>query len=177
MSQERISPVILSKDFLYMSPISRFHWISHAGINHCDLTASYSIGERKPNSSWLSSGSIQENISLLIHLNANNKITFDSETFCYNRDMIVIPEKDIYSLKMNKGVCSFQKTGGCPLVCRWMKEKNEYLYKEFYAFQKYLTSNPGHHYATNIQVDLKLGNSNLLNNKYIHFISEYLNKK
>ena len=80
-----------------------------------------------------------------------------------------------YKLRIG-GFCPFSLTG-CPLICRWFQEKNEYLSSELDALCKYLKSNKSHLYDTSICINLNMTGENNSLDKYIGMVDSYLQKR
>lgn len=172
MSCNRISNAILDNNQNSMSDTSRFHWLSHKAISNVDIQTSYSFNEVKKNNSYIGPGSITEKIIIVINLNIKHLIGVEKTNNCdgikYEKNKsefnIIIDEK----IECEK--CSF--------MCKWMKEKNNYLYKELDVLKKYLNRSKANLFKTDISVKYKFNDDAIrLNNSEYEYILNYIKNK
>lgn len=186
MNCNRVSPYILNNDFNLMPDISRFHWMSHLMIDKCHLNAEYTnIEIEKEEDSHLLKKYLSENIFLDIYLLTNHQTT-DKFKPCkstnasfYNNSAEFFKEKTIIKIHANtkEKMCSLNSSTGCPLVCRWMAEKNEYLYSEIRELEEYLNSSKSNLFNTKIYIRLIFNKKGQYPANYISTGSKYLKKK
>lgn len=133
MSQDRVSQTYLMHAFSNMPEISKFHWLSHLLVKECNLQTDYSL-PLSVEGSWLAHKIIKENVTINIKLNTNHNSSHKYGGVCAHVDA----ERTTSGYKLRiGGFCPFSLTG-CPLICRWFQEKNEYLSSELDALCKYL---------------------------------------
>lgn len=181
MSSNRISNAILDNSQNSMSATTRFHWLSHKAISNVDIQVNYDAEDKKEkedNHSWIGPGSIIENVSFVIHLDVKHLIGTQSSQNCKlnfsisgNDDGELKPYFDI-DIGSN-GTCS-----ECNFMCKWMKIKNDYLYKELDALQLYLNRSEANLFKTNIGVKYEFneGARRLRNSEYENVLKYITNK-
>ena len=181
MSSNRISNAILDNSQNSMSATTRFHWLSHKAISNVDIRVDYDAEEKKEkedNHSWIGPGSIIENVIFVIHLDVKHLIGTHSSQNCKlsfsisgNDDAELKPYFDIDI--GSKGTCS-----ECNFMCKWMKIKNDYLYKELEALRVYLNRAEANLFKTNIRVKYEFneGARRLRNSEYENVLKYISNK-
>lgn len=181
MSSNRISNAILDNSQNSMSATTRFHWLSHKAISNVDIQVNYNAEEKKEkedDNSWIGPGSIIENVNFVIHLDVKHLIGTQSNQNC--RLNFSINGNDNGNLKPyfdidigSTGTCS-----ECNFMCKWMKIKNDYLYKELDALQLYLNRSEANLFKTNIRVKYEFneGARRLRNSEYENVLKYITNK-
>lgn len=171
MSSNRISNAILDNSQNSMSATTRFHWISHKAISNVDIQVNYDAENKKEkevNNSWIGPGSIIENVSFVIHLDVKHLIGTQSSQNC--KLNFSISGNDDGDLKpyFNIDIGSNGTCSECNFMCKWMKIKNDYLYKELDALQLYLNRSEANLFKTNIGVKYEFneGARRLRNSEY-----------
>lgn len=181
MSSNRISNAILDNSQNSMSDTTRFHWLSHKAISNVDIQVKYDFEDEKvkeDDHSWIGPGSIIENVSFVIHLDVKHLIGTQRSQIC-NLDFSmssyvesgVKPHFDI--IIGSTGTCT-----ECNFMCKWMKIKNDYLYKELEALQLYLNRSEANLFTTNIGVKYEFndGARRLRNSEYENILKYIANK-
>lgn len=181
MSSNRISNAILDNSQNSMSTTTRFHWLSHKAISNVDIQVKYDSEDKKEkedNYSYIGPGSIIESISFVIHLDVKHLIGTQSSQICKLKfsmssyeDNGVKPHFDI--IIGSTGMCN-----ECNFMCKWMKIKNDYLYKELEALQLYLNQSKANLFTTNIGVKYEFndGARRLRNSEYENILKYIANK-
>ena len=181
MSSNRISNAILDNSQNSMSATTRFHWLSHKAISNVDIQVKYNAEdkeEKEDNYSWIGPGSIIENVNFVIHLDVKHLIGTQRSHICNlnfsmssNEDCGIKPHFNI-DIGSN-GTCL-----ECNFMCKWMKIKNDYLYKELEALQLYLNRSEANLFKTNISVKYEFnGGARRLRNSEYENILKYITDK
>ena len=181
MSSNRISNAILDNSQNCMSATTRFHWLSHKTISNVDIQVNYVAKdekEKEDNHSWIGPGSIIENVSFVIHLDVKHLIGTQSSQNCKLK--FSMSDNDDGELKpyFAIDIGSISKCSECNFMCKWMKIKNEYLYKELDALQLYLNRSEANLFKTNIGVKYEFneGARRLRNSEYENVLKYIENK-
>ena len=181
MSSNRISNAILDNSQNSMSATTRFHWLSHKAISNVDIQVNYVAKdekEKEDNHSWIGPGSIIENVSFVIHLDVKHLIGTQSSQNCKLK--FSMSDNDDGELKpyFAIDIGSNSKCSECNFMCKWMKIKNEYLYKELDALQLYLNRSEANLFKTNIGVKYEFneGARRLRNSEYENVLKYIENK-
>ncbi|GAB1535527.1 hypothetical protein ADMFC3_11580 [Geovibrio sp. ADMFC3] len=140
VGEGRVTTAIMNNHESYMNETTRFHWRSHLAIEGFKINTTYTNTKLENNKdekevSFLSNGSINENIEIVFFLNIKNKLSFDGKKCTKCIKVNNINEADLL-LKID--IPSENIDEDCSLLCKWMVTKNEYLIKELTALQKYL---------------------------------------
>lgn len=181
MSSNRISNAILDNSQNSMSATTRFHWLSHKAISNVDIQVNYVAKdekEKEDNDSLIGPGSIIENVSFVIHLDVKHLIGTQSSQNCKLK--FSMSDNDVGELKpyFAIDIGSNSKCSECNFMCKWMKIKNEYLYKELDALQLYLNRSEANLFKTNIGVKYEFneGARRLRNSEYENVLKYIENK-
>lgn len=181
MSSNRISNAILDNNQNSMSATTRFHWLSHKAISNVDIQVNYYAEDKKEkedNYSWIGPGSIIENVRFVIHLDVKHLIGTQRNQNCKlkfsingNNDGELKPYFDI-------DIGSSGKCSDCNFMCKWMKVKNDYLYKELDALQLYLNRSEANLFKTNIGIKYEFNEEarRLKNSEYENILKYITNK-
>ncbi len=163
VSENRVANAVLLNNSSHMSPVSLFHWVSHQSISGYHIETSYNNkllngakkdAERK---SYISKGAIVETITIKFNLNVRNNLNVGKTDclFCH------LKENDSSSLTIaintkEENVCDCRD---CNFICRWMVSKNQYLFIELYALQKYLNRSNSNFFDTQFRVVFETNSS------------------
>lgn len=131
MSKNRVNYYLLKSNLNHLSQTSKFHWISHFITDGIDLVPEFNTKDED-----LFKRPIQENIVFNIHLNYMNLAMAKNDNQCKGRSAEVDSKNRTINISIGSGTCK----GKCSVSCLWMKYKNEYLFNELYALQKYIQS-------------------------------------
>lgn len=181
MSSNRISNAILDNSQNSMSATTRFHWLSHKAISNVDIQVNYVAEdekEKEDNHSWIGPGSIIENVSFVIHLDVKHLIGTQSSQNCKLNFSIIGNDDGELKPYFAIDIGSNGKCSECNFMCKWMKIKNEYLYKELDALQIYLNRSEANLFKTNIGVKYEFneGARRLRNSEYENVLKYIENK-
>ncbi len=170
MSSNRISNAILDNSQNSMSATTRFHWLSHKAISNVDIQVNYDAEDKKEKNnkdSWIGPGSIIENVSFVIHLDVKHLIGTQSSQNC-KLNFLISGNDDELKPYFNIDIGSSSTCSECNFMCKWMKIKNDYLYKELDALQLYLNRSEANLFKTNIGVkyEFNKGARRLRNSEY-----------
>lgn len=152
MSSKRISNAILDNSQKSMSEITRFHWLSHKAISNVEVLVSYKLEDPDVDESWIGPGSIIEYVDFVIYLDVKHLISTTKGKNC-SLGVNIVSKSDeetasLFEIKIsNSGACD-----RCNFMCKWMKNKNEYLYLELEALQQYLKRSEANLFSTDINV-------------------------
>ncbi len=171
MSSNRISNAILDNSQNSMSATTRFHWLSHKAISNVDIQVQYASEDNKEpeeNYSWIGPGSIIENVSFVIHLDVKHLIGTQASQNCKLKFSMSSKEDDGVKSHFDINIGSNGTCSKCNFMCKWMKIKNDYLYKELEALQLYLNRSEANLFKTNIDVKYEFneGARRLRNSEY-----------
>lgn len=177
ITQDRVSPFYLSKNFPLMPVVSRFHWISHLAVNSCSLVAEYkSLREKgsKIKDSFLSSNNLQEHVTLAV--NFNTGLDLISKKPCKSPCKRINIEKkdDSYHLTIGGNNCTCITNENCPLLCKWMHCKNQWINEELLHIADMSNHDDNRIFTTDIAADYVLDKNKSIVDKYIPFIEDYL---
>ncbi|OPD38844.1 hypothetical protein AL714_00310 [Clostridium botulinum] len=173
MSKDRSSKAILNNNISNMSEDSKFHWLSHRLITGYEIETRYinkDLDNPKPYKSYLKQNDIKEHIILTINVNFN-QMTRVISTKCTN---VAVSNIEDGLLELKPGGTCLEKN--CNFICKWMQNKNKYLFEELNALQSYLSKNPNNYFDCEITVRLKMNKENILNSKYFDIITHYINE-
>lgn len=161
MTKDRVSLALLKQNIRNMPEESRFHWISHAVVEKCTFESKYrykkiASGNRTSESALFPDRFIEE-LTVNIYMNAKVISSVSVEKEC-----------DDYRAKLNStnSAITIQprantKSKGCAtciFACKWMKEKNNYLFSELLALKQYLERNSSNLFNTSFKVNLVFEN-------------------
>lgn len=156
VSDNRVSNAIYLNNNIYMSKTTLFHWLSHQAISRYSIETKYknlhfdnNNQDNHLSKSYISKGSIEETIVITFHLNRKSKLSTRKKNCKYCK---INPEnKNEIELVINQKVepCSIVN---CRLLCKWMVEKNKYLFQELFHLQRYLTRASSNCFVTNFIV-------------------------
>ena len=178
MSSNRISNAILDNSQKSMSDTTRFHWLSHKAISNVEVLVNYDLKETNndENQSWIGPGSIIENVDFVIYLDVKHLIGTSKGKNCSLETNFIGNEEEETTSSFNITIGSSASCESCNFMCKWMKNKNEYLYWELEALQQYLSRSEANLFRTNIKVKYVFneGARRLKNSEYesiLNFIS------
>lgn len=174
ISKKRVSNQFLKQNIGQMPPISKFHWISHSAVSRCKFYAQYRLDKNESLcESFLDKKRFHEIVCLEIGLNVRNltspcaqptcddyRATFDSE-----RDEIVITPS-----KSEDSLCDC-----CMLPCKWMKDKNNYLFDEILELKDYLKRDGNNNlFQTDFKITLKFDSKQPLDAESLDVVLAHL---
>ena len=157
MTKDRVSMNLLKQNILNMPAESKFHWISHSVIEKCVFRTEYQhIAAMSHNESHLDRNRFHEEFVVEIYL--NSKITTSvKQRNCHRLFAAAHHETadgDITRISIKPSVDD-SKCSDCIFICKWMREKNSYLFGELEALKQYLERSENNIFKTSYRVDLK----------------------
>lgn len=156
LANDRIDYFLLKQNRSQMSPVSRYHWISHLITERYELDVDYDTIDEKD----LIDQPILELIHLDIYLNAeilaNMEIHkerckgFQAELTKYKKDKIPRNDTEYECIEFkvgkddnlcNSNLCKQHKDSrSCPFLCLWMSDRHWWLFSELGKLKHYLNS-------------------------------------
>lgn len=170
MSNYRVSRTILNNNLNNMTELSAFHWLSHVLTEGYELRTEY-YPNNNAKKSFLNIRSITEKITLLVSVNLSQLTQDTIKCKCKNVRMNSCYDNKLELIcgeKCNQETCNF--------LCKWFVIKNEYLFMELDALQKYLNSLPDNYYESKITVEIKVNDKTRLSEQEFGIIRGYTNK-
>lgn len=180
MCSERISFSRMQDMLVAMSPVSRFHWISHLFTQSARVETRYTL----QNSDTHVQGKqaihelIQVNIYLkgasLLHL-PNNGICNDCH-LCTEKTSASETAELSHNYDCMKICSSAQDTGksDCPMTCLWFMKKNKWLFNEFSHLKEYLNDVNSRIFETDFEINYFYKNNTTIPPEMIQYIKEQL---
>ena len=172
MSRERISTKFLRQNIKFMSSYSKYHWVSHMSINQCHIESSFTPGEQDTGGNI----SINEIITVKVNLNTSqlSRVDIYNCSNCYskfakNNKTIEIYIKD-YN-EVNPKTCK-----SCCVSCKWLVNKQWWLFNELFELQRYLGRNDSNIFKTSFKVALDFENTDALPQEYLDIVLDQINK-
>ncbi|MCE5284520.1 MAG: hypothetical protein LLG02_01540 [Pelosinus sp.] len=178
MSSSRISNAILDNSQNSMGATTRFHWLSHKAISNVDISVKYDLNiemsEENLNYSWVGPGSITEKVEFVIHLDVKHLIGARKSDEC----QIFYDNENSSKAYLLVDIGKRGSCAECNYMCKWMKIKNDYLYKELESLQLYLNRSEANLFKTNIKVKYEFNeNARRLSNSEYENIANYIKNK
>ncbi|HHX59332.1 MAG TPA: hypothetical protein GX707_01110 [Epulopiscium sp.] len=176
MSSNRISNAILDNSQSSMSATTRFHWLSHKAISNVDIQVDYELEEDKDEEhSYIGPGSITKKVDFVIYLDIKHLIGIQQKKKCKMHYKMVNHKEDGNKPHFNITVGDTGCCTDCNFMCKWMKVKNEYLYKELEALQLYLNRTESNLFTTHISVRYEFNDgARILSNSEYESIQSYI---
>ena len=174
MSQDRVSPVYLKEVLRNIPDISRFHWISHLAVKKVLLESTYSLDKDITNVSYLSPKGMNEDVTLRIFLNTNNRLLAPSPLKKICQGMNLKNTEEGFEVTIEEGQC---KTTCCPFVCQWMHHKNPYLNQELVNIRKMSNQIDYSNFNTSAKIIYELTQNKCNVDKYLHYIDDWLREQ
>lgn len=175
ISKERVSSQFLKQNIDRMPSVSKFHWISHSVVSHCDFYARYEFrSEKELSESFLDKRRFQETICLDIALAARNLTCPTPDSTCNNFKAAYNPEKD--EIVITQRNLEDEPCACCILPCKWMKEKNSYLFEEIRQLKEYLKRDAKNNlFETDFKITLKFDGKQPLDAELLDVVLAHLN--
>lgn len=177
ISQERVSPFYLSKNFPLMPDVSKFHWISHLAVRNCSIVADYKSLIKKGtihNGSYLSHENLRELITLTVRFNTGLDIVAKEVCKQQCKRINVERKKDSYHITIGKDDCECIANKSCPLLCIWMHHKNPWINEELLHIADMSNKDSVQTFTTEVSADYLLDKGKIIVDKYIPFIERYI---
>ena len=188
VSDSRVSNAIYLNNNIYMSNITRFHWLSHQAISGYSIETKYKNihlenkknnqdDDNKVSKSYISKDSIEENIVITFYLNRRcNLSTRKAKAGCLYCALIEDNEEGIeIGINYDKEVCSKES---CKFLCKWMILKHGYLFQELFHLQRYLKRAPSNCFITKFSVKFMYNPEAIyLNSEEQQIIKDYIDSQ
>lgn len=177
MSSYRVSSPILNNNLNNMSEVSAFHWLSHLITEGYSFQVNYipEYTDQQPiiePSSFLKKKGIIEEITLTIYVKLSQLTKEINTQKCENVGICSEISESGFILKCGEGC----KGGECNFLCKWITNKNNYLFEELQALQKYLNDIPDNYFKSRIYVKIKINAKTDLSSQQFEIINKYINK-
>lgn len=179
ITRERVSPFYLSKTFPLMPVVSKFHWISHLAVNRCSLVAEYKSLKKKGakiKDSFLSHDNLREFITLTVRFNTGLDLVAKKSCKIPCKRISIEKKKSTYHVSFGKGDCTCIANDTCPLLCKWMHCKNQWINEELLHIADMSNNDDNRIFTTDVAADYVLDKDKNIVDKYIPFIEDYLDE-
>lgn len=192
LANDRIDYFLLKQNRSQMSPVSRYHWISHLITDRYELDVDFDVSKGKK----LTDCPIHENIHLDIFLNA--EILYQERNNrgpCRGirpsiglRKQNRFPDKGLerncleFQVGIDDSLCDSNhcKIHGdkrlCPFICLWMSDKHWWLFSELGKLKHYLNSVNSKLIKSNIDVRFFFDNCRKLDSEFFDDVKSHLTK-
>lgn len=180
MSRYRISKVILNHNLENLTPVSRFHWISHLLTDGYELETEYEITPHSSSANTtgelLSNGSITEKIKLTVNvlMNQTTEVTKKEKCRFIANSEFTHKENEQPSILINcdkDATCNNEK---CNFMCKWFESKNNYLFQEFGALKEYLSNVQDNFFTPEISVCVRSVSNTGIPNDIFDYLRDYV---
>lgn len=193
MANDRIDYFLLKQNRSQMSPVSRYHWISHLITDKYELDVDYEAN----NDANLNERPITEHIHLdlflnseiLAHTKINGKPCKGIKAEFIKCRKSKIPHKELekrcleFSFQPIDEPCNSQlcriKNGyrSCPFLCLWMSDKHLWLFSELAKLKQYLNSVNSELIKSDITVRFFFNNNHKLDSEFFDDVKNHLVQK
>lgn len=149
VANDRVNYHLLKQNLRNLSPISKFHWISHLVTDKIVLKTDYSTDENAE----MGDKPITEKINIELHLNVKQLTVSKNKKKCNGCKLEESEKKDdCLHIRIVGGLDSLDECPEecCTIICRWMMRKHDWLIKELIALNDYLYSVNNSLFKTNI---------------------------
>lgn len=192
LANDRIDYFLLKQNRSQMSPVSRYHWISHLITDRYELDVDFNVSKGKK----LTDCPIRENIHLDIFL--NSEILYQERNPrgpCRGirpsiglRKQNRFPDKGLerncleFQVGIDDSLCESNhcKDHGdkrlCPFICLWMSDKHWWLFSELGKLKHYLNSVNSKLIKSNIDVRFFFDNCRKLDSEFFDDVKSHLTK-
>lgn len=163
-SKDRVNYYLLRQNVEYMPMMSRFHWTSHLITDKMELNADYEVskdlGVPHP---------ITEILQFTVYLNVKLLDSTNEKKKC---------DKCICTVSDNEFTIDFNDNGCnrdcCPILCRWMIKKHNYLLPELAALSDYLNNVNDSMVRTEVKFIIKYQDKEILDSDMYDYVEEHL---
>lgn len=163
-SKDRVNYYLLRQNVEYMPMMSRFHWISHLITDKMELNADYDVSKDQdvPHP-------ITEILQFTIYLNVKLLDSTHNNIKCDKWNCKVSDNE--LTIDFNDKGCSHDC---CPILCRWMIKKHNYLLPELAALSDYLNNVNDSMVRTEIKFIIKYQDKEVLDSDMYDYVEEHL---
>ena len=174
MCKDRVSYYILKENIRHMEHISQFHWISHLVTDKCDVRLDYKLKDSKELNSSLEKNAIDEIVNIDIYLNTKQFTKVDAPLTC--KGYLAKNTANGISIEILDELKLCSNTSNCLFSCKWMLNKQDWLFKELFDLKKYLKRVNNGIFETQIFVNLICEDKINLDTEFRDIVSNYLEK-
>lgn len=178
ITKTRVNWKLLQENFDSMNKTSVYHWVSHGVIESCSINAHYEFNANalyvdNIDSSLIDKNYLKETIEIIINLgyfpinceNYNHK--------CKNCNVeFNIADKN-FVIKPSINDCNKSE---CPMICKWMANKNNYLHNEIYFLQQYLSNLEFNLFDTEICIKYAFTNEIPMESEFLDVVVSEIDK-
>ena len=162
VANDRINYNLLRQNVSHMSPLSQFHWISHLITDEIQISPTYKIDSIK--NEPIENRKIIERLNFNLFVNV--KFLESTRKECelcrlkrkLNPDIVTLPAEyadcEGLMLEMFKELPQSSGEDACPLLCKWIVKKHEWLIKELVALNSYLNAVNDRWFKTEIRLNI-----------------------
>jgi hypothetical protein len=187
VANDRINYYLLRQNVAHLSPKSRFHWISHLITDEIQIAPTYNIEKDKK----LNEQPIVEQLNFNIYLNVKYDTLLhnnDKCKLCYAKCSTngsdVAQKHEYANDSLSKAeIISIQlyaqphdNIKSCPIMCRWIAKKHDWLIKELRELQKYLNSVNSMLFRNEINFNIIYSNEQNLDADLFDDVLSYIDK-
>ncbi|MDR3268535.1 MAG: hypothetical protein LBT83_05665 [Tannerella sp.] len=179
ISKDRVNYYLLKENIRHMDKDAQFHWISHLVTEKCDIMSEYDVFEpiieTENPKTYLKEECIKESFKIDIYLNVK-QLTNVPYPKCTKISSTI--ERKANNLCIRIGEDNEECTSkSCPFICKWMKQKHNYLFDELFELKKYLSSANNGLFKTEFNVNLHYSNGKRLDPEFMDIIRDYFDHK
>lgn len=179
MSRYRISKVILNHNLENLTPVSRFHWISHLLTNGYTLETNYEISMSTSSNNTgelLSNGSITEKIKLTVDVLMSQTTEVIKKEKCrfIAKSEFTHEENEQPTIFIDCDKDAVCKNLKCNFMCKWFVSKNNYLFQELGALKEYLANVQDNFFAPEISVCIRSVSNTDIPNDIFDYLRDYV---
>lgn len=163
-SKDRVNYYLLRQNVEYMPMMSRFHWISHLITDKMELDANYDVSKDQdiPHP-------ITEILQFTIYLNVKLLDSTNEEKKCEKWRCNIYD--NMFTIDFNRNGCNIEC---CPILCRWMVNKHNYLLPELAALSEYLNIVNDSMVRTEVKFKIKYEDKEVLDSDMYDYVDEHL---
>lgn len=185
VSNDRINYHLLNENVQHLPEKSKFHWISHLITDDIKLIPIYKCIEEKDSDNKIINHFIKETLRFYLILNVKSltPINRDDCKKCigwkpkaYREDKDCPPAYTGYegiTIEFQDDKCSEES---CPMICWWMRNKHEWLYRELKTLEHYLNQTNHLPFKTKIQINILFKNLYNIEPHLYDSVYDYLKK-
>ena len=188
VANDRINYYLLRQNVKHMTLTSQFHWISHLITDEIKITAQYAVNKESDENGELISLSKRKiyediNVNLFINVKYLSSVKPLNCDYCrkdddYQTDVEGLPHEyrddELMSLNMDKDI-NKKIPNTCPILCKWIRLKHEWLVNELIHLQEYLNSVNDSLIQTKIHLNVYYSNRNHLDSDLFDSCRDYIN--
>jgi hypothetical protein len=174
ISKDRVNYYLLKENIRHMDIESQFHWISHLVTERCTVMSEYEpVTTIKNIKTYLKEECITELFKIDIYLNVKQLTTVPCSPKCTKISSTMERKEKKHCIRIcdNNKECTSKSY---PFICKWMKQRHNYLFDELFELKKYLSSANNGLFKTEFNVNLHYSNGKRLEPEFMDIIKDYL---